>query len=269
MKIAYIGIDIMFSVLEILSQNGCEIAEIFTCKTDNFTEFNTKITAFAEKNGIPYTDMPITVSDFDRLLQKGCEAVICAGYYHRIPVYEKIPTVNVHPSYLPYGRGSWPMPYYILENRRLGGISVHKVAEGYDTGDILFQRRFRLTSKDNLETYMEKAIEAISDDLKCLSDRFKKMFSFAEPQKGKGVYLKAPSKDMFTVNSQTDIKTADRIFRAFYGYECFYTDGVHEYMLIKPKAVNRTKCSDCDKYIAFKLSDGFAVCEKELVKKVK
>jgi len=264
MKIAYIGIDLMFPVLEKLVACGCEVLEIFTCKTDNFTEFNTKITAYAAKNGIRLTDERITVNDFDRLKSNGCEAAFCAGYYHKIPVYKDIPTVNIHPSLLPHGKGSWPMPYYILEGKNEGGITVHKVAEGFDTGDILLQKSFALTSTDNLETYMDKAVSALCEDIEFIVKDFHKLYDNANPQ-GDGCYLKAPSEEMYTVTESTACCDADRIFRAFYGYECYYKSGNKCLILIKPYAVKNDKYVQNDRCIAFSLSDGYAVCEKEHV----
>lgn len=265
MKIAYIGIDLMIPVLKMLVDFGCEVLEIFTCKTDNFTEFNTEIVRYAESHEIQYTVERITKDDFSRLKSKGCEAVICAGYYHKIPVCEDVPTVNVHPSYLPYGKGSWPMPYYILDRKKNGGISVHKIAEGFDEGDILFRREFPLTNNDNLQTYMEKAMSAIEPDLKKLSDNFLNHYNSAFPQENGGCYLETPTKDMFTVDASTDVTTADRVFRAFYGYECYYRDGIKEYILIKPKAVNKSNYKSDGNTVAFVLDGGFAVCKKEHV----
>jgi len=265
MKIAYIGIDLMLTILEKLLDYGCEVLEIFTCKTDNFTEFNTGIIDFAKKHNIRFTDERITVSDFERLKNNGCEAVFCAGYYHKITIFRDIPTVNVHPSLLPHGKGSWPMPYYILEGLPYGGMSIHKAEEGFDEGDILVQRKFPLSAQDNLESYMSKAIESIDDDLRRLSCDFLTYYNNAKPQNGPGCYLKAPDKDMFTVNANTSVDEADRIFRAFYGYECYYNDNGREYLLIKSKALNDAKYSKIDGCLSFKLKDGFAVCKKENV----
>lgn len=258
----------MFPVLEKLAECGCEVLEIFTCKTDNFTEFNTQITSYASKNAIRCTDERITVCDFVRLKENGCDAVFCAGYYHKIPVYKDIPTVNIHPSLLPHGKGSWPMPYYILEGKSKGGITVHKVAEGFDTGDILMQKEFALTNEDNLETYMCKAISVLCDDIDLLVSDFRKLYDNAKPQ-GEGCYLKAPCKEMYTVTENTSCYDADRIFRAFYGYECYYKSENKSRILIKPYAVKSCENIQNDRYIAFRLSDGYAVCEKEHIFDVK
>ncbi len=52
MKVAYIGLDLFYPALETLKKLGCEIVEIFTCETDNVTEFNQQICNFAKKNNI-------------------------------------------------------------------------------------------------------------------------------------------------------------------------------------------------------------------------
>ncbi len=270
MKIAYIGIDLMLPILHELVSCGCEVLEVFTCNTDNFTEFNTEIVEYAESHKIRWTKERITLNDFERLNSKGCEAVFCAGYYHRIPVYSEIPCVNFHPALLPYGKGSWPMPYYILDGEKYGGMTIHKIAESFDTGDILIQKKFELTDNDNLKTYMEKAISVINDSMDELVASFDSYYVNAKPQKNVGSYLKAPIKEMYTVYSNMDVKTADLILRAFYGYECFYVaeDGT-EYMLIKAEAFSGKTPSEDDKSVYFSLSDGFVVCNKNNVFKSK
>ena len=46
--------------------------------------------------------------------------------------------VNIHPSYLPYGRGSDPIIWSIVNGWPLG-FSIHWIDEGIDTGNVLFQ----------------------------------------------------------------------------------------------------------------------------------
>ena len=163
MKIAYIGIDLFYPALEALEALDCEILEIFTCDTDNITEFNAEITDFAVKRNIPFKTSRITRDDITRLLQNGCEVAICGGYYFKIPADTKLPIVNIHPSLLPVGRGSWPMALSILRGDKKSGVTIHKIAEGFDTGDILIAKdskwiMFFLTKKEekNLKASFKK-----------------------------------------------------------------------------------------------------------------
>ena len=137
MRIAYLGIDLLKPVLDALLREGCRVLKLFTCPVDNVTEFNTAALQTARERGIPYTRERITAADLDELAAQGCELLVCAGYYYRVPVTDAFPMVNFHPTPLPVGRGSWPMPRLILEGAGLGGVTAHKMAADFDTGDIL------------------------------------------------------------------------------------------------------------------------------------
>lgn len=266
MKIAYIGIDLFLPALQILLDLGCEFVELFTCETDNLTEFHDGVVALAEKSGAPYTTARITVSDFERLKSKGCEAVICAGYYYKIPVYPALPTVNIHPSLLPYGRGCWPMPWDILQKRERSGVTIHKIAEGFDTGDILLQESFVLDACENLATFMQKVYACLPNMLTQLTARFDSLYANARPQ-GDGVYLPMPEKELYTLTEQTTFEQAELVLRAFYGYDCYYRTENAEYRLIRAVAV-RDGCSANADTVSFPICGGFAVCERKNVDKI-
>ncbi len=54
------------------------------------------------------------------------------------------PVLNVHPSLLPRYRGPAPQFWIIHNGEREGGVTVHRVDRGVDSGPILAQERFRL-----------------------------------------------------------------------------------------------------------------------------
>ena len=132
MKVAYIGIDLLFPALTALYERECDIMKIFTCKTDNITEFNTAVTAFAQLHNIPVTTERITSEDLRELEENGCELIISAGYYYMIPVDTNIKMINIHPTLLPIGRGAWPMPRLIMEGYTEGGVTFHKIIKEAD-----------------------------------------------------------------------------------------------------------------------------------------
>jgi len=255
MKIAYIGIDLFFVALESLVEQGCEVAEIFTCKTDNKTEFNVKICEFAEKNDIPCQMTRITKADIERLKNKGCEFAVCAGYYYKIPADTDLPIVNIHPSLLPVGRGSWPMPQTILRGMQKSGVTVHKIAEGFDTGDILIQKEFALDEKETLVSFMEKVYGLIPGMMKELITDFFGLWDGAVPQNG-DEYWDAPTREDMTVHSHMTVEKADLVLRAFLGYECYY-EGEKMFEIIGGRALKGEMHED-----ALPLADGFVIFEK-------
>jgi len=237
MKIAYLGIDLFKPVLDALLNEGCQVLKLFTCPTDNVTEFNTAVLQTAEERGIPHTLGRLTASDLEELAARGCELLVCAGYYYRAPVTAAFPMVNFHPTPLPVGRGAWPMPRLILEGAGDGGVTAHRMAEDFDTGEVLLQERFPLSRREDHQTYMEKVYEKIPAMVHELVNCLPRLLAEARPQ-GDGDYWPQPVEADWTVTPDMDAAWADRILRAFYGYECVYRDGARKTELIGGRVVS-------------------------------
>ena len=236
MKIAYLGIDLLKPVLDALLEEGCEVLKLFTCPVDNVTEFNTAVIQTAEERGIPYTLDRVTANHLDELAAQGCGLLVCAGYYYRAPVTDAFPMVNFHPTPLPVGRGSWPMPRLILEGAELGGVTAHKMAAEFDTGEILLRELFPLDQREDHQTYMEKVYERVPAMVHALVNGLPQVLANARPQ-GPGEYWPLPTEKDWTVTPDMEMARADRILRAFYGYECVYRDGARKTELIGGRAV--------------------------------
>lgn len=236
MKIAYAGFDLLYPMLKALYSNGCEIVKIFTNKVDNVFEYNEKVIAFANDHSIPITTDKITLSDLEELKSQGVEALITAAYYHLIPILPDFKMINVHPSLLPFGRGSWPMPLCILNEIKESGVTFHKMAESFDSGDIILQKSFELSENEDLETFMDKVYELIPQMVNELFSDFESFYENAKEQ-GYGEYQIAPDENDYIITKDTEYKDADRITRAFFGFYTIYNDGEKEHRLRFYKAV--------------------------------
>lgn len=247
MKIAYAGIDLLYPALEALVNMECELIGIYTCRTDNVTEFNVRVSRLAGERNIPCSFERIGPQEIEELKRKGCELFVCAGYYYKIPVDRKLRMVNIHPSFLPAGRGAWPMAVSILRRRREGGVTLHKMTERFDEGDILLQEAFPLVAMETHETYMEKVYERLPAMLKKLIAQTEELWTHARPQAA-GEYWKTPGPDDYTVTSEMSVEEADLILRAFYGYECIYrrmdTKKEQDLVMIRGRAVKRESRPD-------------------------
>lgn len=68
--------------------------------------------------------------------------------------------INLHPAYLPYGRGQYPNVWSIVE-RTPAGATLHYIeAEGIDTGDIIAQKEVVVDFKDTGESLYRKLEKA-------------------------------------------------------------------------------------------------------------
>ena len=230
MKVAYVGIDLLYSALDTLGQmQDIKILKIFTCPKLYEGEDSQRVVAFAQSHGIPYQMERVGEKDLKELAEMGCELLLCAGYYYRLPMTDAFPMVNVHPAPLPSHRGAWPMPYVLLWGEAQGGVTIHQMEATFDTGNILLEEYFPLESTDTLADYMAKSNAILSQMLEKLlkppsNTSFRQALSAAIPQT-EGRYLKNPTEEDWTITDQMTVEEADRILRAFYGYPCLYQMG--------------------------------------------
>jgi len=87
------------------------------------------------------------------------EIVISSGFEHKVPEkIIKIPEkgiVNLHPSYLPYNRGSHPYIWPIIDGTP-AGVSIHYMNNKIDHGDIIAKREVEVRPDDTAQTLYER-----------------------------------------------------------------------------------------------------------------
>ncbi|HYT58791.1 MAG TPA: methionyl-tRNA formyltransferase [Haliangiales bacterium] len=64
--------------------------------------------------------------------------------------------LNVHASLLPRYRGAAPIQWALLNDERETGVTIMKMDQGLDTGDILSQQATRIASDDNAQTLHDR-----------------------------------------------------------------------------------------------------------------
>lgn len=73
--------------------------------------------------------------------------------------YPKYGCINVHGSLLPEYRGAAPMQRAIMDGCDTTGVTIMRMAEGLDTGDMLLKLETPITEADNLETIHDRLAE--------------------------------------------------------------------------------------------------------------
>ena len=58
--------------------------------------------------------------------------------------------INIHPTYLPYGRGIYPLVWALLENSPIG-VSIHFIDYEIDAGDIILRKKVNLDEELTLQ----------------------------------------------------------------------------------------------------------------------
>ena len=121
--------------------------------------------AYAVEKGIEvFTPETLKDAAFMETLEKVNPDLIVVVAYGKIlpkPVleYAKYGCINLHVSLLPKYRGAAPMQRAIMAGESETGVTVMRMDEGLDTGDILAVRKFPIGKEDNFETVHDKSAE--------------------------------------------------------------------------------------------------------------
>lgn len=212
LKIVYCGCDYYANCLEYLTSNeNVEVGRLFAGGTKNVCSH---AFAIAKKKGVPSTFKPISTRDVKRLFEEeGCNYILSAGYPYKIPIgaYRGI---NVHPTLLPIGRGAWPFPRIILDGYTESGVTLHKLTDQFDAGDVVLQERFPLADNETLDTLHCKNQALGLELVKEWTANHASLWNAATPQ-GDGEYWKKPSQEDRTIHFSDDAERVEKTIRAF------------------------------------------------------
>lgn len=130
-----------------------------------FFKSNSTLRSFALKSKIPYyymTSSSLELENWIRELEPDLIIVYSMSQLLKKNIYSIPPlgTINLHPSYLPEYRGPNPVFWMYYNMVKQGGVTVHYIDEGEDTGKILMQERYSIPlgikSSDNFDIAIGK-----------------------------------------------------------------------------------------------------------------
>ncbi len=88
--------------------------------------------------------------------------LIVAGWYHMIPrsLRDITPALGLHASLLPDYAGGAPLVWAIINGEKKTGVTLFRMADGVDDGDILGQREIPILPEDTISTLRDRAERA-------------------------------------------------------------------------------------------------------------
>lgn len=216
MNIIYFGYDFFFDCLDALIADGHTITHLYTIECDNVRyNFNTQVIELAKKHQIPVSFSIPTEDDLIRAKNQGCDLLISAAYGHKIPVSEKTPRgINIHPTLLPEGRGRWPLPWIILKDLAVSGITFHALTPEWDKGNILAQYSFPVASDETLPSLNKKIQAAALTHILPVVHNIDLLWKEAVPQQ-KGSYWPMPTEKEWTIDWHASVVHIGKTARAF------------------------------------------------------
>ncbi|KOX49908.1 formyl transferase [Streptomyces purpurogeneiscleroticus] len=219
MKFAFAGIDFLGGVFEGLLDAGWTPVKLFTRPCDGIYDHNEVIVARARALRLPIQLSRIRERDIEALqAEHGRDwALVVAGYPWLIKGWKGRAAygLNIHPSPLPTGRGPYPLFRAVLDRYESWGVTAHVLADGFDTGDILAQDIFGLSSHESHETLLAKCqMAARRLAAGPLGREMPARWRRSEPQ-GDGSYWPRATDFDRTLDFRQDVATVLRRVRAF------------------------------------------------------
>lgn len=217
--------------LEALIVNNVNLVGVIT-ETDKPVGRKQEITAPVVKKVAEEFGLPVFQSssrgEIEEIIEKLQPDYIIVAAYGKI-LSQKILSVpdygilNIHPSMLPKYRGGTPIQSAILNGDDRTGITIMKLNENMDEGDIISQKIFTIENTDTTESLSSRlAIEGAKFLIETLplylSNRIK-----PKPQEGEPTYTKIIQKEDGEIDWKMPIEDIERMIRAYNPWPHAYT----------------------------------------------
>jgi len=157
--------ELGYDILKFVSQQNSDIEFVATSEKDD-SEYQKKIFDLCEKtntktfiriNGNEESFVSyLTQEDIDIIILAWWPTIIKSKAINSV----NIGWVNLHHSFLPYGRGKHGYIWSIVEDSPFG-VTIHFIDDGIDTGPILFQKSIPITIEDTGQSLYKKGVEEV------------------------------------------------------------------------------------------------------------
>lgn len=138
----------------------------------------------------------------------------------------KYAPLNIHHSLLPKYRGPSPAPSAILKGEKVSGVTIIKMSDEVDTGDILAQKEYTLTPDETTDSLLTK-LNKVGGQL--MIDVIKQYLEGTEKptsqEKSPTPYTLHFTKQdgYFDINKPPSAEILDRMIRAYYPWPGVWT----------------------------------------------
>lgn len=225
----------------------------------------------AIKKGLPHFE-PEKLKDpgFQSLLQNLHSDLLVVVAYGRILPKELLGiarhgAINLHTSLLPKYRGAAPIEWAIFHGEKELGVTIMKIAETLDTGDILLQDSIKLGENEPVEEASDKLFKlGIKLMLKALDEIEKGQAVFTPQDEKKASYAPLIRKEMGIIDwkkSALEIKNQIRAFLRWPGSFTYYKQKPLKVLKVK---ILKNNGEIAGQVLELKKGEGFVVaCGQE------
>lgn len=187
------------------------------------------VAAFAQKNSIPFITPDKLTDKTIQSIPAPVDFFVIADYGLILPKkLLQIPTyapLNVHHSLLPKYRGPTPAPSAILHNEKMTGVTIIKMDEHIDAGDILAQKEYAMKPDETTDSLL-KTLNALGTEILIpVIEHFQEAIKYAKKQdEAEATYTPRLTRE----SGYIDVKKSkglvfERMIRAYYPWPGMWT----------------------------------------------
>jgi len=225
MKIIFMGTPV-FAVptLEILAKSGHEVGYVFT-QPDKAKGRGKKIQFTAVKEKAIELNIPIVQPEkirgnqevFDLLNNYKPDLIVAVAYGQILPkdilMIPRLGCINIHGSLLPKYRGAAPIQRAIIDGEPKTGITLMKMAEGLDTGDMIAMAETEIGKKTFPQLHDELSLMGANLLMDCLEDIEKEISKPVKQDEAKATYAPMLFKKDGLIDFSKDPASIERLVR--------------------------------------------------------
>ena len=180
MKIAVIGGVVSTAILiDKLNQHKFKDVKIWSYKPKNLTNVSCwrDLNHVSKNYSYPFVNFTKVQECFESLKEYQPDYLFVVGLSQIIPrdilEISKYGSIGFHPTALPKGRGRAPVAWLVMEEEK-GAATFFFLESGIDSGPIIKQVKFTVTSNDDAESVTHKMLHAEKQALDSLLPELKK-----------------------------------------------------------------------------------------------
>ncbi len=200
-KVIYIGN--FYKVPEFIAQDDSfELIEIL-CEKEKFSD---ELLTFSMVRNVPFNFYEeINKKEYINRMKNRIDFFIMCCFGKILPSFfvYNIEGYNIHYSYLPYYKGRHPTFWATINDEMHVGITIHKVTEQIDYGEIISRKKVAYYLWENEQDLFEKLTELIPDLLKALV-MYKRGLKVERVNNVKGYYYRKVSPGDYKISIEKD-----------------------------------------------------------------
>ncbi|BBA84858.1 methionyl-tRNA formyltransferase [endosymbiont of Pachyrhynchus infernalis] len=195
------------------------------------------IKLFSIKNGINILQSRNLNENIINIIKKSNpDLIIIASYGNLIPNsiinIPKFGCINIHCSILPKWKGPFPIYWQIISGEKESGITIIKINSKLDSGNIIFQKKCKISEKENYVSLEKKLIDISCESIIYLLHKYinnEKINEIKQINNNNYEYARKINKKIDTkINWNLSSINIDRCIRANYIYgSYFYYENIY------------------------------------------